>query len=85
MKHIGHTLFNDERYGGNTILKGTKFRKQFVDNCFKILPRQTLHAKTIGFKHPLNQKKMVFTSDLPKDISQVLKKWRTYSKHKDFL
>ena len=87
MKHIGHTIFNDERYGGNTILKGTKFSKykQFIDNCFKILPRQALHAKTIGFKHPLNQKKMVFTSDLPKDISQVLKKWRTYSKHKDFL
>ena len=59
MKHIGHTLFNDERYGGNTILKGTKFSKykQFVDNCFKILPRQALHAKTIGFIHPVNEKK----------------------------
>ena len=87
MKHIGHTLFNDERYGGNVILKGTKFSKykQFVDNCFKILPRQALHAKTIGFNHPLNQKKMTFNSDLPKDILEVLKKWRTYSKHKDFL
>ena len=87
MKHIGHTLFNDERYGGNIILKGTKFSKykQFIDNCFKVLPRQALHAKTIGFKHPFNQKKMVFTSDLPEDISQVLEKWRIYSKHKDFL
>ena len=87
MKHIGHTLFNDERYGGNTILKGTKFSKykQFVDNCFKILPRQALHAKTIGFIHPVNEKKMKFTSDLPEDISEVLKKWRTYSKHRDLL
>ena len=87
MKHIGHTLFNDERYGGNVILKGTKFSKykQFVDNCFKILTRQALHAKTIGFKHPVNEKKMTFTSDLPEDISEVLKKWRVYSKHKDFL
>ena len=80
MKHIGHTLFNDERYGGNVILKGTKFSKykQFVDNCFKILTRQALHAKTIGFKHPVNEKKMTFTSDLPKDISGVLKKWRIF-------
>ncbi len=87
MKHIGHTLFNDERYGGNVILKGTRFSKykQFVDNCFKILPRQALHAKTIGFYHPLNQKKMTFNSNLPEDISKVLRKWRTYSKHKDFL
>ena len=87
MKHIGHTLFNDERYGGNAILKGTKFSKykQFVDNCFKILPRQALHAKTIGFNHPVNEKKMKFTSGLPDDISEVLKKWRIYSKHKDFL
>ena len=87
MKHIGHTLFNDKRYGGNVILKGTRFSKykQFVDNCFKILPRQALHAKTIGFYHPLNQKKMTFDSNLPEDISKVLRKWRTYSKHKDFL
>ena len=87
MKHIGHTLFNDKRYGGNVILKGTRFSKykQFVDNCFKILPRQALHAKTIGFYHPLNQKKMTFNSNLPEDISKVLRKWRTYSKHKDFL
>ena len=87
MKHVGHTLFNDERYGGNVVLKGTKFSKykQFVDNCFKILPRQALHAKTIGFNHPFNKKQMTFNSDLPEDISEVLKKWRTYSKHKDFL
>ena len=87
MKDVGHTLFNDERYGGNVVLKGTKFSKykQFVDNCFKILPRQALHAKTIGFNHPFNKKQMTFNSDLPEDISEVLKKWRTYSKHKDFL
>ena len=87
MKHVGHTLFNDERYGGNVVLKGTKFSKykQFVDNCFKILPRQALHAKTIGFNHPFNKKQMTFNSDLPEDISEVLKKWRKYSKHKDFL
>lgn len=83
MKHIGHTLFNDERYGGDRILKGTSFTKykQFVDNCFKILPRQALHAKTLGFTHPLTGKWMSFSSDIPEDIMQCIEKWRAYAKH----
>ena len=70
MKHIGHTLFNDERYGGDSILKGTTFTKykQFVENCFKLLPRQALHAKTLGFNHPKTGKFMQFNSDLPTDF-----------------
>ena len=83
MKHIGHTLFNDERYGGNSILKGTTFTKykQFVHNCFKVLPRQALHAKTLGFTHPTSGKFMKFNSEVPKDISDCLEKWRTYSEN----
>ena len=80
-KHIGHPLFNDERYGGNLILKGTTFTKykQFIDNCFKILPRQALHAKTLGFKHPITKEMMEFDSQIPQDITDCLKKWRTYT------
>lgn len=83
MKHIGHTLFNDERYGGERILKGTTFSKykQFVDNCFKILPRQALHAKTLGFKHPVTGEYMRFDSPIPEDMQQCIEKWRQYSKH----
>lgn len=86
MKHIGHTLFNDERYGGNTVLKGTRYTKykQFVDNCFKLLPRQALHAKTLGFKHPETEKWMSFDSEIPEDIENVLKKWRLYAIHKKY-
>lgn len=82
-KHIGHTLFNDERYGGNIILKGTTFTKyrQFVENCFKILPRQALHAKTLGFEHPVSKKWLQFDSELPDDMQQALEKWRNYSIH----
>ena len=82
-KHIGHTLFNDERYGGNIILKGTTFTKyrQFVENCFKILPRQALHAKTLGFEHPVTKKWLQFDSELPDDMQQALEKWRNYSIH----
>ncbi|NND26109.1 MAG: RluA family pseudouridine synthase [Flavobacteriaceae bacterium] len=85
MKHIGHTLFNDERYGGEKILKGTTFSKykQFVDNCFKILPRQALHAKTLGFVHPVTQKKMSFSTEIPDDMQQCIEKWRAYAKHAD--
>ena len=81
MKHIGHTLFNDERYGGNMILKGTTFTKykQFVDNCFKLLPRQALHAKTLGFTHPATGKFMEFDSDLPIDFKSCIEKWENYS------
>ncbi|EGV44730.1 RluA family pseudouridine synthase [Bizionia argentinensis JUB59] len=85
MKHIGHTLFNDERYGGERILKGTTFTKyrQFVDNCFKILPRQALHAKTLGFIHPTTGEMMRFESEIPKDMQDCIEKWRNYSKHQD--
>jgi 23S rRNA pseudouridine1911/1915/1917 synthase len=85
MKHIGHTLFNDERYGGERILKGTTFSKykQFVENCFKILPRQALHAKTLGFIHPKTGKKMSFNSEVPSDITECIEKWRNYAKHVD--
>ena len=80
-KHIGHALFNDERYGGNDILKGTTFTKykQFVQNCFKTLPRQALHAKTLGFTHPTTGEFMRFNSEVPEDITACLEKWRTYT------
>jgi len=83
MKHIGHTLFNDERYGGERILKGTTFTKykQFVDNCFKTLPRQALHAKTLGFVHPTTGEIMSFTTEIPKDMQTCIEKWQTYSNH----
>jgi 23S rRNA pseudouridine1911/1915/1917 synthase len=81
LKHIGHTLFNDERYGGNLILKGTTFTKykQFVENCFKILPRQALHAKTLGFEHPVTGEFMRFDSPIPEDMQNAIEKWRNYS------
>ena len=80
MKFLGHPLFNDETYGGDKILKGTLFTKykQFVDNCFKIIPRQALHAKTLGFVHPVTNKKMLFDSELPEDMKQVIDKWENY-------
>lgn len=80
MKHLGHPLFNDATYGGNEILKGTVFTKykQFVHNCFKIIPRQALHAKTLGFIHPITKEKVNFDSELPDDFQQVLDKWEKY-------
>ena len=83
MKHIGHTLFNDERYGGDKILKGTTFSKykQFVDNCFKVLPRQALHAKTLGFEHPETGKWMSFDTEIPEDMQQCVEKWRIYAEN----
>ena len=83
MKHIGHTIFNDSRYGGDMILKGTTFTKykQFVENCFKILPRQALHAKTLGFKHPKTKEYVSFDSEAPDDIKECLEKWDSYAKH----
>lgn len=85
MKHIGHPLFNDERYGGNEILKGTHFSKykQFVNNCFTVCPRQALHAKTLGFIHPQTGQEMFFTSELPEDMIQLLDKWRTYISNRE--
>ncbi len=83
-QHIKHPLFNDFDYGGDQILKGTTFTKykQFVDNCFKIIPRQSLHAKSLEFKHPTTGKTMSFTSDLPLDMQEVISKWRNYANHK---
>ena len=87
MKHIGHVLFNDERYGGHEILKGTHFSKykQFVNNCFAICPRQALHAKTLGFVHPRTGKEMFFTSELPEDMTRLLEKWRAYISNREEL
>jgi len=78
--HIKHPLFNDEEYGGNQILKGTTFTKyqQFIRNCFKILPRQALHAKSLAFNHPVTGKRLSFDSNLPDDMVQVIEKWRKY-------
>ncbi|MBI1768557.1 MAG: RluA family pseudouridine synthase [Bacteroidetes bacterium] len=83
MKHLGHPIFNDEMYGGSSVVKGTVFTKykQFVDNCFKIIPRQALHAKTVGFVHPATQKFIQFDSDLPKDFAEVIEKWEHYVKY----
>ena len=80
MKHIGHPLFNDERYGGEQILRGTQSGSynSFIRNCFNICPRQALHARTLGFKHPLTGKEMDFTTELPADMITLLKKWDTY-------
>lgn len=85
MKYIGHTLFNDERYGGHEILKGTTFAKykQFVQNCFALCPRQALHAKTLGFVHPGTGKEMFFDSELPDDMTGLIQKWRIYANAKD--
>jgi 23S rRNA pseudouridine1911/1915/1917 synthase len=82
MKYIGHTLFNDARYGGDLILKGTTFTKykQFIDNCFKTLPRQALHAKTLGFEHPTTKQFMRFDTELPLDMQECIEKWRNYAK-----
>jgi len=82
-KYLGHPLFNDERYGGNAVLKGTTFTryKQFVDNCFKTLPRQALHAKTLGFTHPITGEFLRFDSAMPADMEQCLDKWRTYTRN----
>lgn len=84
MKHIGHTLFNDDFYGGDRILKGTVYSKykQFVENCFSICKRQALHAKTLGFTHPVTGEELFFDTELPDDLSQVIEKWRAYVKYK---
>jgi 23S rRNA pseudouridine1911/1915/1917 synthase len=84
-RYLGHPLFNDERYGGNRVLKGTTYTKykQFVDNCFKILPRQALHAKTLGFVHPESKEQLFFNSELPEDMKNCLEKWRNYTAHQN--
>ena len=80
MRHIGHPLFADERYGGTEILRGNRSGsyKQFIENCFKICPRQALHAKTLGFVHPTTGLQMDFTSPLPDDMEALINKWRKY-------
>jgi 23S rRNA pseudouridine1911/1915/1917 synthase len=85
MKHIGHTLFNDYEYGGDKILKGTIYSKykQFVENCFEVCNRCALHAKTLGFVHPKTGKALLFNSELPTDMQQLIEKWRNYVQHKN--
>ncbi|MHB1921382.1 MAG: RluA family pseudouridine synthase [Chitinophagaceae bacterium] len=80
MQHIGHPIFNDETYGGDRIVKGTVFSKykQFVENCFSLLPRHALHARSLGFIHPITRKEMYFETDLPEDFKAVVEKWRQY-------
>lgn len=85
MQYIGHPLFNDDFYGGDRIVKGTVYTKykQFVDNCFKICNRQALHAKELGFVHPTTQKEIIFDSELPNDMQELIEKWRKYSQFKN--
>ena len=80
MKHIGHPLFGDERYGGTEILRGerTASYKAYIQNCFKLCPRQVLHARTLGFVYPVTAQQMDFTSDLPDDMQALIDKWRKY-------
>lgn len=83
LKYLGHPLFNDATYGGDKILKGTQFSKykSFVQNCFAVMPRQALHAKSLGFEHPLTKKQMQFNSELPEDFLALIKKWEVYVQH----
>lgn len=83
MKYLGHPLFNDAMYGGNDVVKGTVFTKykQFVENCFDVIPRQALHAKTLGFIHPITKQFMQFDSELPSDFQEVMAKWENYVKY----
>lgn len=83
MKYLGHPLFNDAMYGGDQLVKGTVFSKykQFIENCFKLIPRQALHAKTLGFMHPVKEEWVQFESDLPDDFKAVLEKWENYVKY----
>ncbi|MBQ4278579.1 MAG: RluA family pseudouridine synthase [Rikenellaceae bacterium] len=85
MEHTGHPLFNDERYGGDRILKGTTFSKykQFIENCFTVMPRHGLHARSLGFVHPATGKEVYFESDLPADMAAVLTKWDIYTANRD--
>ena len=87
MKHIGHTLFADDHYGGDKILKGTIYTKykQFVDNCFKLCNRQALHAKTLGFVHPITGKEVFFDSEIPEDMQLLIEKWRKYFNNKGLI
>lgn len=81
MEYLGHPLFNDERYGGDRIIKGTTFTKykQFIENCFSAMPRHALHARSLGFEHPATKQQMEFESEMPTDFKAVLEKWETYT------
>ena len=81
MRHIGHPLFNDARYGGDQVLRGVPSAKYkaFIDNCFKICPRQALHARTLGFVHPRTGQEMFFTAEIPADMTALIERWRTYA------
>ncbi|MDY4091240.1 MAG: RNA pseudouridine synthase, partial [Alistipes finegoldii] len=81
MSWQGHPLFNDERYGGDRILKGTTFSKykQFIENCFAVMPRHALHAQSLGFVHPMTHEAIYFESELPDDFRALLEKWDTYA------
>ncbi len=83
MKYLGHPLFNDAMYGGDQVLKGTVFSKykQFVENCFKIIPRQALHARSLGFVHPITKEFLQFDSELPQDFKEAIEKWESYVKY----
>jgi 23S rRNA pseudouridine1911/1915/1917 synthase len=83
MKHIGHPLFNDARYGGDQILRGNRSSSyaQFIHNCFELCPRQALHAKTLGFVHPETGQQMDFDSDLPADMAALITKWQDYARN----
>lgn len=87
MKYLGHPLFNDARYGGDRILKGTTFTKykQFVENAFRLLPRQALHARTLGFRHPVSGQQMHFEAPVPEDMQACIEKWRAYARHREEL
>ena len=81
MKYIGHPLFNDIEYGGDSILRGTTHTKykKFIENCFELIPGQALHAKTLGFEHPISGKWLSFDSNLPSGFDSILKKWENYT------
>ncbi len=85
MEYMGHPIFNDDRYGGDRILKGTTFTKykQFIQNCFTIMPRHALHAKSLGFEHPHTGEEMYFESELPSDMQEVIEKWRVYVSNRE--
>ena len=84
MKHIGHPLFADEKYGGMEILRGerTASYKAYIQNCFRLCPRQALHARTLGFVHPVTKEQMDFSSEWPEDLALLIEKWRNYMKTK---
>ena len=84
MDYLGHPLFNDDRYGGDKIVKGTLYSKfkKFIENCFELMPRHALHAKTLGFIHPITKEHLFFENEIPQDFRSVIEKWRNYSAYR---